>query len=183
MSAPTDDSWWTYLISDPKVVGVVGWLSLLATLVGFGIAIVQLRKVKTAFDAAVAAAHEAQATIRSHEQSSKISAAMEFINSADAQIQRSNSEAAGAYLSIAWSVLIEAKELTVVSRDRDELGDHIRQVKRLVDDIRAPLVASDVSQQLLQERHFAISQALGGLGTLAARVRMKLSGVGGGGND
>lgn len=183
MDPTTDRSWWIYLISDTKVVGIVTWLSLFATLIGFWIAFRQLRKVKTASESAENAVKQTQHALRSHEQSSKISAAMEYISSADAQIQHENSDAAGAYLSIAWVVLIEAKELTVSPKDIEEIGEYVRQTKRLVDEIRAPSFSQVVSNQILQERHYAISQTLSGLGSLSARVKVNLAGVGGRPNE
>jgi hypothetical protein len=56
-----------YLLTDQSIVGAVGWLGLLATLIGLSAAIWQIRKAKTAAEAAARATRNFAGEIHSRE--------------------------------------------------------------------------------------------------------------------
>ena len=127
-----------YATSDAQVIGVLTWVGLIVTVAGFWVAILQIRKVRKASDAANEAVLRLAKIVRSQEQSVRITNALAHITSAQTMMSQKNPEAAIAYLSVGWNALLSAMELSEHAMDRGEIERYIVSTRRLLDDMTAP---------------------------------------------
>lgn len=167
----------SYLLTDAKVMGILAWVGLLTTFVGFAVALVQLAKIKSASRAAAAAIAGLSRRVRLQEQSVKVSEALGHMMDAQKMMRGNNASAASAHLSVGWTMLLTARELCESESDREKIGHYIFVVKRLLDDINHPLVQTPPPDKLLLRRHRDISRAVSGLGEFSARLDVSLLGL------
>jgi len=72
LPSSANPGWFSYLTTDPQVLGILAWLFGAITILGFWIAIWQIRKVKRVADAAREASEGMAQRIRSHELLAKL---------------------------------------------------------------------------------------------------------------
>ena len=77
-------------MADPTVLAIVAWLGLFATIGGFGIALRQLRKIKSASDAAAAAAGSVMLLVKERSSLTDLVSAIGHVESIKIYIQNSN---------------------------------------------------------------------------------------------
>jgi hypothetical protein len=137
----------TYLTTDPKALGILGWVSSAITLLGFAIAIWQIRKVKRAADAARDAALGMVQRVRSRELFAKLGDADTHLEAARNQVARGERETAMLFLELACRSIIEAQEisrsLTGTSDELMRLSDVFAQLTEQVTTMPDPLVDND----------------------------------------
>ena len=167
-----------YLTTDPEILGVLAWVGLLTTFVGFVIAILQLRKIQSATQAARSAVSQMTIVVRSHEQSAKLHIALDNLKLADDQLRKGNGDAAAAYLSAGWQALLDTRELTDGESGREMLDDYVVVVRRMYDDVRSPIASPLSAIQRTTEQIIELSKVLNNLGAMASKVRVSLSGIG-----
>ena len=163
-------SWFHYATTDAQFLGILTWVGLLVTVGGFWIAIAQIRKVKRASQAANEAVSKLTSVVRSQEQAAKVSAALQHLTSAQAMMRQNNSDAAAAHLSVGWTALISARELTDTSTEHEQISLYITSTRRLLDDVMAPNAIALPPPRISAQRHKEISGVLSGLGVLSARL-------------
>lgn len=137
----------TYLTTDPKALGILGWVSSAITLLGFAIAIWQIRKVKRAADAARDAALGMVQRVRSRELFAKLGDTHTHLEAARSQVARGERETAMLFLELACRSIIEAQELsrslTGTSDELMRLSDVFAQLTEQVTTMPDPLVDND----------------------------------------
>jgi hypothetical protein len=137
----------TYLTTDPKALGILGWVSSAITLLGFAIAIWQIRKLKRAADAARDAALGMVQRVRSRELFAKLGDAHTHLEAARNQVARGERETAMLFLELACRSIIEAQEisrsLTGTSDELMRLSDVFAQLTEQVTTMPDPLVDND----------------------------------------
>jgi hypothetical protein len=137
----------TYLTTDPQALGSLAWVSSVITLLGFAIAIWQIRKVKIAADAARDAAREMAHRVRSRELLAKLGDAHTHLEAARNQVARGERETAMLFLELACRSIIEAQEisrtLTGTSDELMRLSDVLAQLTEQVTTMPDPLVDND----------------------------------------
>lgn len=101
-----------YLTTDPKVVGILAWVSLAITLLGFGIAIWQILRVKRAADAARDAALGLARRVRSRELLAKLGDVHNHFEAARNHVGRGERQLAVLRLELASTCVIEAREIS-----------------------------------------------------------------------
>jgi hypothetical protein len=112
----------TYLTTDPQVLGILAWASSAITLLGFGIAIWQIRKAKRAADAARDAALGMAQRVRSRELLAKLGDARTYLEAAGNHVARGDREIAILCLELSNGFVIEAQAISRrLSRDVNEL--------------------------------------------------------------
>jgi hypothetical protein len=100
-----------YLLTNPSVVGAVGWAGLLATIVGLSVAIRQIQKVKTAADASTAAARNLANDVRQRERLLELTTARAHLENAGQHIVRQEFPLAGVFVDLAINDCVQVKEL------------------------------------------------------------------------
>jgi len=100
-----------FLLTDAFVIGAVGWIGLLVTLIGLSIAIQQIRQVKTAAEAAASAAQDLAKTVRSRERLLELATAKGHLENASQHIVRREFALAGVFIDLAINECVQIKEL------------------------------------------------------------------------
>src|SRR5216684_2848574 len=102
----------TYLTTDPKLLGILAWASSAITLLGFVVAIWQIRKVKRAADAARDAALGMAQRVRSRELLAKLGDAQAYLEAARNHVARGDREITILCLELSNGFVIEAQEMS-----------------------------------------------------------------------
>lgn len=100
---PALKSFGQYLATDQTVLGVVGWVSLVVTVGGFAVAIDQIRRTKTAAQAANNAAQAMSKAVFGRERLLDLSTVVAHLNSAKDRITQGRYEAALVFIDFAIS--------------------------------------------------------------------------------
>jgi hypothetical protein len=101
-----------YLTTDPQILGILTWLFGVITLLGFWIAIWQIRKVKRAAEASRDAALGVAQRVRSRELLAKLGDAHTHLEAARNHIARGDRQIAILCLELSNGFVIEAQEMT-----------------------------------------------------------------------
>jgi hypothetical protein len=125
-----------HLTTDPRVLGILAWASIAITLLGFGIAICQIRKVKRAADAARDAALGMVQRVHSRELLAKLGDAHTHLVAAQNRTASGEREFATFCLVLSSGFMIEAREMSRT------LGQSSRQYQPLI------IILRDSTQQL-----------------------------------
>lgn len=121
----------TYLTSDAQALGILSWISALITLLGFGIAIWQIARVKRAADAARLAAIGMARRIRTQELAAQLGNAHIHLETARNQVASGAREIAMLCLELSATSLIDAREiLREVSGTGADLTTVITRLRR-----------------------------------------------------
>jgi hypothetical protein len=100
-----------YLLTDSIPVGIVGWLGLVVTIGGFAIAIDQIRRTKTAAEAAKKASQELTTAVFGRERLLELATTIAHINSAKDRITQGRYEAALVFVDFSLTECIRIHEL------------------------------------------------------------------------
>src|ERR1700674_4080483 len=103
--------WISYLLTDPTIVGVVGWAGLFATVVGLSVAIGQIRGAKTAAQAAASAPRGLANEIRSREGLLELATARGHLENANSHVVRREFRFAGVFIDLAHAEIVRVKAL------------------------------------------------------------------------
>jgi len=116
----------TYLTSDPQLLGILSYVWGLVTLIGFTVAIAQIVRVKRAAEAAQLAAAGMAQTVRSRELLAKLGEAHTYLEAARDHVSRSERRIAVLCLELSGRFIIEAQEisraLAIPNQDLQFLG-------------------------------------------------------------
>lgn len=131
-----------YLLSDARILAWVGWggliigvVSLVVTIFGFAIAVIQIRRVKLASEAARDATVCMAAQVRSKEQSAKIVFALGQVNNATTHITGDNAGAAVAHLLTSCNAVIEARALSFDEKDQATYDECIYANRKIIENL------------------------------------------------
>jgi hypothetical protein len=102
----------TYLTTDPKALGVLAWISSVITVLGFVIAIWQIRKVKRAADAARDAALGLANRVRSRELLALLSGAHNHLETARNRAPSGSRDIVALCLELSIRSIIDAREIS-----------------------------------------------------------------------
>jgi hypothetical protein len=110
-----------YLTTDPKALGILAWASAAITVLGFGVAIWQILKVKRAVDAARDAALGLAHRVRSRELLAKLGDAHTHLQAARNHVGGGGRQLALVWLELASGCAIDAREIwRTLGRGPDE---------------------------------------------------------------
>lgn len=142
-SAGTSTILFSYLTTDPQVLGLVAWVSTAITLLGFGIAIWQIVEAKRAADAARDAALKLAQRVRSRELLAKLGDANNHLEAARNHVGSGSREIAALCLELSRGSIIEARQLSAgVAGDWSRLDDliiRLREAERRLAMMTQPL--------------------------------------------
>jgi hypothetical protein len=166
----------SYLLTNPEVLALVGWVgtivgivSLIVTIAGFWVALIQLRRVKKSAEAAGEAVAALRKTVHLRELNGKLTHALAQLRSAALQLSRDNRDAAMAYLDAASTSLIDARELSRDEGESEKITDGIVQVQRGVERIQRGGSSFSPAKLAVELRRL-----VGSIDQVAARVRYHL---------
>lgn len=71
-----------YLLTDPKLLGVVTWVGFAGTAIGLAVALWQIRRVKSAAEAAAVAARELAVAVQARERMLELHTARSHLDTA-----------------------------------------------------------------------------------------------------
>lgn len=108
----------SYLTTDPKVLGILAWASAAITVLGFAVAIWQIAKVKRAADAARDAALGLAHRVRSRELLAKLGDAHTHLEAARNDVGRGERRMAEVKLELSSACVIEAREISQILSGR-----------------------------------------------------------------
>lgn len=133
----------TYLTTDPQVLGVLAWAASAITLLGFAVAIWQIIRAKRAADAARDAALGLARRVRSRELLAKLGDAHIHLDAARNHVASGERQIAVLCLELSCGAVIEAREisrsLTGTDEDLQLLGILLGQLTEQVTKMQDPL--------------------------------------------
>lgn len=172
-SVAPPESWFHWLATNAQVVGIVGWVSLAVTVAGFWIAISQIRRVKSAAEAARAAALQMARVVRSREQHAKLTSAISYLGGAKAYLSQLNAEAARVCVEVACSSLVDARELSDNAGDQQKIQTSLVRLRKVGESLADIDPDADTAQQL-KPHAIDVRKSVIVLEEVATRLRYKL---------
>jgi hypothetical protein len=128
LAEPQTNSYLQYLASDPLVLGVLGWVGLALTLLGLGIAIWQIRKVKSSADAATTAVQDLSKAIQVRERLLDISNSLRLLDSAKHHIAQRDYSKAVIFLEFARNESLQVQELASGSSQKKDFQNIVIRI-------------------------------------------------------
>jgi hypothetical protein len=130
----------SYLTTDIQALGVLAWISALTTLLGFGIAIWQIIRVKRAAEAAREAAIGMARRIRSRELLMQLTTACTHLEAARNHLGSGGRQVTTLCLDLSASSIVEAREIAKnVSGDWGELHNILLRLRQASDQLNEML--------------------------------------------
>jgi hypothetical protein len=157
-----------YWLADPTLNGGVGWIGLVLTVGGFVAAIIQIRKAKSAAEAAAVAVNAMTRKIFVRERLLELGSAISHINSAIDRITQSKQEAALVFIDFSIAECVQIHELLDASEQR-KFYKFIVRLRKLAEDISSAQSSGDTENYIgtaLEARNVA-----GAMSEMAARLR------------
>jgi hypothetical protein len=142
-------------LADTVLQGAVGLASLAVTLIGFGVAIWQILRVKSAAKAAKDSADATRISLQQRIGAFELSAAISDLISAKVYLQNSNRDGGRIYIDLARSKIVMVREsLTVEDASNQALADVLRDINIVLDQL------SQMGGKLLKQDFTAYVQSL-----------------------
>ncbi|MFN3890766.1 MAG: hypothetical protein ACK4MV_10245 [Beijerinckiaceae bacterium] len=159
-----------WLLTDDFTMGLLQWFSTIVTVGGFWIAILKLKRIQSATDAAKKASDGTSRRERERELVIRLASVGYYLRAAtvypDAEIR-----AAHAYLDASRKALIEAQQLHPGPSDRDALQEFTLTMGRAIDALTEDITPQDV--RLLKS---TLREVLGGVEQMEAQLRYRSNG-------
>jgi len=133
-----------YLTTDPVILGLLSWISLLVTTLGLGVALWQIMKVKRAALAAKDAATDLARTVRNREQLLQLNSGLSQLEQTRNHLSKGSRDAALICLELSTSAIIGARELSLDPAEERRLQKLMIRLRR----------AADVIEPIADDREF-----------------------------
>ena len=162
-------AWLDFLLSNPKVVGIVTWSGIIVTVVGLSIAIGQIRRTRTAAEAASEAAKKLVSTVASRERLLQLKTATANVESAKERIIQKEYNISMVFLESSLNECVHVQELLLGS-DRRRISKIIVRLKKISEDIASARESNQENESSFQ-LGAELREIIGMMHELSARLR------------
>jgi hypothetical protein len=150
MSSGETVGWLISAFATAGTLAVISWLGLLVTIAGFGIAIYQLSRIKSASEASAEAGKQVLNLVRERMDLTELVAAAGYVDSIRSYIVAGNNESATIFIELLRAKLISLRETLPASDASDEeIGRLLVDLSLVADQLRSKLRGREEVRQLL----------------------------------
>lgn len=164
-----------YLLSDPALLGALAWIGFAGTFIGLGIAIWQIRQVRTETEATADAIATLSATVQSRERLLDLSTALRLLDSARHHIAQRDYSKAAIFLEFARSECVQVQELIAENPSQKKtINAIVIRITKLVEAVTLD-EAQEQQDETSVQRGLEARGIVDGVNAMLARMRYHYS--------